>query len=124
MKLFKKDSATIPSMQQSDGSYMICADNKLDNANMLNNYISNCFTTSFYCQPYMAPLSLLNTWNCLREPRKAGEAYCEPLVTTSDGNAAKSLKISDSQWSFQKGKSSDLLWTRNIKSLCSKARKL
>ena len=43
MKLFRKDSGTIPSMQQSDGT---CADNKLDNANMLNNYFSKCFTAS------------------------------------------------------------------------------
>ena len=43
MKPFSKDSATILSMQQSDGT---CADNKLDNANMLNNYFSKCFTTS------------------------------------------------------------------------------
>ena len=43
MKLFRKDSATIPSMQQSDGT---CADNKLDNANMLNNYFCKCFITS------------------------------------------------------------------------------
>ena len=30
-----------------------------------------------------------------------GEAYCEPLVATSDGDAANL----DSQWSFQRGKS-------------------
>ena len=30
-------------MNQSDGT---CADNKLDNANMLNNYLSKHFTTS------------------------------------------------------------------------------
>ena len=40
MKLFRKDSATIPSMQQPNGT---CADNELDNANM---YFSKCFTTS------------------------------------------------------------------------------
>ena len=46
MKLFRKDSATctIPSMQHSDDG--TCADNKLDNANMLNNYFSKCFTAS------------------------------------------------------------------------------
>ena len=42
MKLFRKDSATIPSMHQSDGT---CADNEFDKANMLNNYYK-CFTTS------------------------------------------------------------------------------
>ena len=46
---------TIPSMQQSDGT---CADNKLDNVNMLNNYFSNASLP--HCHPYMAPLSLLN----------------------------------------------------------------
>ena len=40
MKLFGKDSATIPSTHQSDGTI------RLDNANMLNNYHSKCFTTS------------------------------------------------------------------------------
>ena len=43
MKLFRKDSATILLMQQSDGT---CADNELDKANMLNNYFSKRFTTS------------------------------------------------------------------------------
>ena len=43
MKPFRKDSATIPSMHQSDGT---CAHNELDNANMLNNYYSKCSTTS------------------------------------------------------------------------------
>ena len=43
MKRFRKDSATIPSMHQSDGT---CAHNELDNANMFNNYYSKCFATS------------------------------------------------------------------------------
>ena len=37
MKLFRKDSATL---------YGTYADNELDNAIMLNNYYSKCFTTS------------------------------------------------------------------------------
>ena len=36
----RKDSATMPQHSST------CADNKLDNANMLNNYFSKCFTTS------------------------------------------------------------------------------
>ena len=41
MKIFRKDSATIPSTQ-----HILMVDNRLDNANMLNNYFSKCFTTS------------------------------------------------------------------------------
>ena len=47
MKLFREDSAAIPS--RSSLMVATCADNELDNANMLYNYynyFSKCFTTS------------------------------------------------------------------------------
>ena len=42
MKYLRKDQSTIPSLQSGDAR----ADNDLDEANMLNNYFSQCFNTS------------------------------------------------------------------------------